>query len=161
MNGSVSLVRDRNREMDAFTGKRKGATSKLHDREVDQQLGDRVWEMRRSTDWSEAEGQHFAVLFGQLYGQVYGVPCGDLSGPGKFYAAKMANALILERADVFKGNPARFADYMRWAWEEEAKTEKWRRDQGKDGGCLSYRQLFKQGRWLDRYVLSIKRRVVG
>src|ERR1039458_6504430 len=143
--------------MSAFLGKRdpKVAAKRLKENEAWFRTRDEVTGMMGSGDWSAAEGRHLAGLHVVLFESVYGVKCSELAGPGRHYAAQKAEELLELR---FDGDVGAMVAYVRWVWEREVSREKWRREYGKDGGCLSYRWLFGEGKTLDEYTLACARR---
>jgi hypothetical protein len=141
--------------MDAWlAGNQRGAKRLREAAVVDGQRHECA-EMMRSGDWSAAGPAHLVALFAMLFERVYGVPCGEVAGPARFYAAKMVGGLL---RDEFGGDPGAVAAYLRWAWEQEAGRERWRREHHRDGGHLSYRWVLQAGRTLDEYRLSLARR---
>jgi hypothetical protein len=145
------------RGIEAFLGNRTGQASakRLRDREDWTALRGEVERMMRSGEWDEAEPRHFAGLHAVLFEKVYGVQCSEMQGPGRFQAAKMAAQLLV---DQFAEDPARLVHYVRWAWEREAGREKWRRDNARDGGSMSFRWVLQEGRTLDDYRIFAARK---
>lgn len=143
--------------MDEFLKGRSGrqAGKRLQEEQVRIATRQQVCSMMESGDWSEAESKHLIGLFIVLFERVYGVPCSELSGPSRFYAAKQAGELLEER---FDGDAGAMVHYMRWAWEREAEREQWRRQNRRDGATMNWRWMFAPGKTLDEYTLAQARR---
>jgi hypothetical protein len=103
-------------------------------------------EMRTSNDWSEARPAHLVALYAWAHAQVYGVPASELVGLNWLAAASASAKLV---RDEFGDDPSVAVEFMRWTWKREKSREQWRRDNGKDGGRLTWRAQFQQ-----RYVLT-------
>ncbi len=90
-------------------------------------------------DWSGAQGKHFVALYAFLHLRVYGVESADLGSSERVYASGAATRM-LERE--FGGDGAQMAEFMRWCWQREKKTEAWRRANHRSGRRVSWRLQF-------------------
>jgi len=111
-------------------------------------------EMVKSGEWNDARPVHFVGLYKLLHQWCYGVES-QLSGM-TFMAASSAAARMLRSS--FGDDRSAFLDYLRWTWGRERETEKWRRDNGKPGGVMSWQRVFLQTGMVDRYRVEQERR---
>lgn len=103
-----------------------------------QKFIDAAREFARSGDWSNAEGKHFVALYEWMHQEVYGID--SCTTPmDRLGAVSAANAMLRNK---FDGKPSDMAAYMRWLWARERGREKWRREEKRDGGRLTWRALF-------------------
>lgn len=89
------------------------------------------------------EPKHFVALYADLHFRVYGVEPIDLGSKERAFAAKLARDMLEKD---FAGDAAKMAEFVSWAWSREKEREQWRRDNGRDGGRISWR--FQFGRQL-------------
>ena len=136
---------------DFLKGRNAGRSAKrLQEREVRDRLRAEVKVMMVSGEWSGAKYLHVAVLFGILFEKVYRVPCSELEGQGRFYAAHAAEDLCEQ---YFEGNKGALVAYVRWAWEREAEQQRRR-----PGRLLNWRWVLNPGFTLDDYAAACARR---
>ena len=109
--------------------------------------------MMASGDWSRALGRHFVALFDVLHRRVYGVDAG-LDSTDCFWAASMAKRL---QDGTFGGDPGALVAFVKWTWERELSREKYRRENGRDGGQIGYRLQFGT-RLVTDYRIAMERR---
>lgn len=89
-------------------------------------------------DWSQAKGRHWVALFAKFHREVYGVEPADLTPKARMDAAVMAAALVRRH---FK-EPDEMAEFVWWCWQRERGREKWRRENGRAGGSITWRLQF-------------------
>ena len=147
--GAVSLVviEERRREREdarraalEFAGEPKGKKkSKTIGDSAFMKTLEEVGVMLKEDRWSNAQGRHFVALYADLYFRVYGMLPADLGPKERVFATKLANT-VLEKQ--FTGNRAEMAKFMAWTWTREKEREKWRRENGRDGGIIDWRFQF-------------------
>lgn len=111
-------------------------------------------EMKRTGDWSTALPRHFVAAFEAQHVLVYGVADAEMNGATRMMAAGAAHRMLQHE---FGGDQDAMALYMRWAWIREEGREKWRRENGRDGGRVGWRLMFG-GALLTDYRLDQQRR---
>ena len=119
-----------------------------------QRVRDEVQEMIAANDFSKATAMHFLALQDLLHSKVYGVPDPALTGRGgravvgvRMQAQGLLNVLGTEG----------LLEFVRWAWLEEERTERWRRENHRDGARLGAGRLFSRAKLTD-YRISLARR---
>jgi hypothetical protein len=113
--------------------------------------------MVASGDWTGAVGKHFVALLAFLHLRIYGIECADL-GPTERMHASGAATRMLERE--FGGDANAMAEFVRWCWQREQRTEKWRRENRRSGRRLSWRLQFG-GQLLTDFRIDRARTRVG
>jgi hypothetical protein len=108
----------------------------------------------RDGDWSEALPRHFVAAYELLHERTYGVAPAELTPAVRLQAAGLAAAMLRKE---FDDDPEEMAEFLRWTWNQEAKTEKWRRANNRDGRRIGFRLQFT-GALLTDYRISKKRR---
>ena len=111
--------------------------------------------MRLERSWGDAKPGHLVALYAWCHEQVYGVAPAELSGLDWSGAAAMAAKLV---RDEFGGKMAEVIEFMRWLWRREKAREKWRRDNDREGGRISWRTQFKGGACVTDYRIDKARR---
>jgi len=111
-------------------------------------------EMLRSGNWEGAGVRHLVAAYDRCHTRCYGVEPAEL-GPSERFNASMLAATMLKRE--FNGDLVGMVEYMLWAWERELDREKWRRENGRDGGRIGVRLMFS-GALLTDYRLHLARR---
>ena len=90
--------------------------------------------------WDGAKAGHIVALYAIMHAKVYGVGPAELDD-GKAYLHACARVThVIERE--FSGSIECMIGFMRWSWRREMEREKWRRDQGRDGGRIQWRWQF-------------------
>jgi hypothetical protein len=115
-------------------------------------------EMERRTssgDWDGASPAAFVALYEWLHRCVYGVDAGDLDPRGWAFATSSARRMVEKD---FGGDAAEAVAFMKWVWKREDGREKWRRENGRDGQTIGWRQLFGAGYLRTDYRISKARR---
>ena len=87
-------------------------------------------DMIAADDWEGAQARHFVAAYAILHSRVYGVEPAELGPAARVRAAGMALRMLKSE---FNDDPVPMAKFFRWAWESEAKQEKWRRKNGRGG----------------------------
>lgn len=120
-------------------------------------------EMARSGDWSRAMPRHLVALYDLYHERVYGVHSIDLTPIARGRAAGMVGQLLRKHFGMVPGEAAsevvayvRAAAFVRWAWEREAKAEKWRQEVGRSGRRLGWVAVFG-GQVLADYAVESRR----
>lgn len=114
-----------------------------------------VDEMIKTGDWDKAKATHLVALYDRLHFRCYKVEASEL-GPAERYNAAMMAASMVRRE--FGGEFAEAAEFMRWAWEREIASEKWRRDNGRMFARRLGVRLFFGGNLLTDYRLYLARK---
>ena len=110
-------------EGDAFSESRmKAAAARLDD-------------VIRSQSWKDAKPIEFLALFMRMHEKVYGSPFVSTSLERRRATLMFATCI----RTYFRDDRARFADFMRWTWRREMRTEKWRRENGQPGRVIGVR----------------------
>jgi hypothetical protein len=109
-------------------------------------------DMMASGDWSDAIPRHFVAAYELLHEKVYGVAPAELNSKTRVQASYVAAACLSKQ---FGGDVAEMAAFMRWSWEREMSREKWRREQGRQGGRLGVSLQF--GAVVTDYRLAMAR----
>lgn len=117
-----------------------------------------VRSMIDSDRWDGVGATHLVALYGIMHAEVYGVECIEL-GPQERYNATMMAANMVKR--IFDGSYIEAVNFMRWAWEREANTEKWRRENGRTAARRIGARLMFSGSMVTDYLLEKRRRSVG
>ena len=97
-------------------------------------------------DWSRATPAHFVALYAIGHLNVYGVEPGELTPPLRLAAAGAAARML---QNDFGGDAGKMHAFVRWTWERELEREQWRRDNGREGGRISWRLQFSRAIWTD------------
>lgn len=125
----------------------RGVSNVQWDKAVDETAA-----MMTSGEWDGAKPLHFVTLFAGLHAKVYGFPP-DMNQDQRRMATFSATAMLRTH---FDGNSARIADYLRWVWTREQGREKWRKENGRDGGALRWQLVFSNALLAD-YRLHLAR----
>ena len=111
--------------------------------------------MIATQNWEGVTAKHLVALYEKMHTKCYGVAPAEL-GPQARYNAMMMAATLTKRE--FGGDYQRTMEFMRWAWTREIKTEKWRRQNGReDGRRIGVRLMFGGGLVTD-YRLALARK---
>lgn len=129
--------------------KRARSISEARFRAVLVEMGDLV----KANDWKDATAVHFVALYAYLHDQIYGFAPGELTARERMAAAGAASRML---SASFDGDPDDMVDFMRWTWRREASRERWRRENHRPGGKLTWRFQFS-GRALDEYRADLMR----
>jgi len=113
-----------------------------------------VQEMMDSGNWSGCGARHLVAIYDMMHLKCYGVSPVELGPSERFNAAMMAANLVKRE---FSGDYNRAVQYMRWAWTREMRTEKWRREQGRDEARRIGTRLMFAGALLTDYRLYLAR----
>lgn len=114
----------------------------------------RAQEHARKRSWEGADETTILGLFAWLHEQVYGVdPTPELRGSWLF----ARNAVAKIRREEFESLDA-MVDYVRWTWKRERERERWRRDNGRPGGRISWRTQFAYRDLIVEFRLDQNRR---
>lgn len=109
--------------------------------------------MMLAGDWSEAYPRHFAALYAILHEKVYGIPATDLTPSNRLKAAGAAMHLLAQLGN----DKNEMAVFVRWVWLREQSREKWRRENNRPGGRVSWTQQFS-GSYLADYRVELLRK---
>jgi hypothetical protein len=112
--------------------------------------------MVKARDWKGATGNHFVELYAWCHEKVYGVEPGEIRGTSK--AATTARKAAISMASrmlnsEFEGAVG-MANYLHWAFKREVEREKWRVENGREGGRITWRLVFAAGSLLTDYRIA-------
>lgn len=110
--------------------------------------------MMKSGEWEGTSARHLVALYALMHERVYGVAAAEL-GPKERYTSCLRAGTLVKRE--FGGDYVEAVEFMRWAWTREKSREKWRRENGKDGGRIGPGLMFG-GALLTDYRLAMARR---
>lgn len=133
---------------------RRKSRSKTISNSVFEKASREVDAMIRSGDWEKVTTRHLVALYDRMHFKCYGVEAVEL-GPSERYNAMMQAGGMVRRE--FGGSCEEAVEFMRWAWTREISREKWRRENGKDGGRIGIRLMFG-GALLTDYKLHLARK---
>jgi hypothetical protein len=106
-------------------------------------------------EWEGASGAELVAVYAHLHERIYGSVPSELNPGGWALAAKCAGAMITNQ---FAGRADDAVRFLLWLWRREEEREKWRRDNGRDGGRIGWRAQFCFGSYVDDYRVSLARR---
>jgi hypothetical protein len=112
--------------------------------------------MVKSRDWKNATGNHFVELYAWCHEKVYGVEPGEIRGTSKG-ATTARKAAIMMASRMLKAEfetPVNMANYLHWAFKREVEREKWRVENGREGGRITWRLVFAAGSLLTDYRIA-------
>lgn len=132
--------------------KKRAKSVGISDR-VMERLAEEVSKMVLSGDWSTATPRHFVALYVWLHREVYGIDDAGLTLKVRVTAAILSAKML---RDFFAEDQGAMAAYLRWAWRREHSREKWRRENRRSGGVLTWYALFS-GKLLTDYRLQLAR----
>lgn len=95
--------------------------------------------MRESGDWDKASAQHFVALYVILHEAVYGIRPLEFTDDERAKAAMMASRMLKTH---FEDSPSQMATFMRDVWNKERATEKWRRENHREGSRIGWYRQF-------------------
>jgi len=103
-------------------------------------------------DWTRAAPRHFVELYARLHTEMYGVEPLELKTARVRMGAAGAAARTLR--EMFDGDPAALADFMRWVWIGQALDEKRRRSG--TGAARDFRVTWRY-QWAATLVTNYRR----
>lgn len=106
--------------------------------------------MRASGEWDKAYAQHFVALYVVRHEEVYGIKPA-MTDETRTSAVIMAHRLLATR---FEQDATEMAIFMRDVWIEEERAEKWRRENNREGGILTWYRQFENGTLVDKWHLN-------
>lgn len=115
--------------------------------------------MRETQDWDDATPGHLVALYAWCHAKVYGVEAAELHS-GATYAQAVAAAKRLVDVE-FSGDVTAAVGFVRWTWGREASRERWRRENGRDGGRIGWRLQFGPAMMTDYRIAMARARQVG
>jgi hypothetical protein len=95
----------------------------------------RLDDVIKSQAWQDAKPIEFLALFMRMHAKVYGTPFVSTSLERRRATLMFATCI----RSYFKDDRSRFAEFMRWTWRREMRTEKWRRENGQPGRVIGVR----------------------
>lgn len=113
-----------------------------------------VQQMIESGDWSQCGARHLVALYDLMHQKCYGIEPLELGSTERYNAAMMAANLVKR---MFDGDYVDAVNYMRHVWTKEISTEKWRRENGREGRRIGTRLMFG-GALVTDYRLSLARK---
>lgn len=115
---------------------------------------DRAQAHARKADWDGADESTMIGLFGWLHVEVYGVdPIPELRHSWHF----ARQAVVKIRREEFD-QLSDIVEFVRWTWKREREREKWRRENGRSGGRISWRTQFSYRDLLVEFRLDQNRK---
>ena len=99
--------------------------------------------------------RHLVALYVKLHTSVYGVEPVELHTGSCYFGATSA-ATKLVRSE-FGDDMNRVLAFIRWVWQRERETEKWRRVNGAEGRRIGWHIMFAQRTLVTDYRLSKER----
>lgn len=103
----------------------------------------------------QISGYTLVSVWAWAHEELYGVsPASELAGLAWLAAGSSAEGLI---RGEFGGDGARALDFVKWALRREQEREAWRKRNGKEGGRLTWRQLFSLRQLVVDYRVSLQR----
>lgn len=105
----------------------------------------------KAGEWGAATSHDVVALYALFHEHVYGVVPTELVGKEWMGAASQAKRFIREH---FGESIPAVVEYMRWLWTREKEREQWRRDNGKEGGRISWRMQFSANGNLTEYRVN-------
>lgn len=118
---------------------------------------EQVGEMLKLGQWQSARGMHFVALYADLYYRVYGMLPADLGPKERVFAAKLAGTMLSKQ---FQDDRDAMAKFLAWTWTKEKETEKWRRENNRDGGIIDWRIQFS-AKLVQSYRMACARKAAG
>ncbi len=113
-----------------------------------------VDEMLRSGDWESGGARHLVALYDRLHHRCYGVEP-VLSSSERFNAGLLAGAMLKRE---FSGDVDAMVEFMIWAWNRELERERWRRENGREGGRIGVHLMFSGALLTDYRIHLVRRR---
>ncbi len=113
-----------------------------------------VEERMAGSSWDDARPLDFVAAYAVQHLKVYGVDASELVARERHTAMLAAGRMLKE---VFDGDAAAMADFIRWTWRREHEREVWRRQNNRSGGRLGWRLQFG-GALIADYQLDKARR---
>lgn len=125
-------------DLDALVGKapRKRSSGGTV-RSIERAMEDLARRMKQR-DWDEMKPQVLVALYAWFHEQVYGTGP-SLKGREWLNACRAAGRMVKTE---FAGDYDDALAFMRWAWKRERGRERWRRENGKGGKVINWRQQF-------------------
>ena len=117
---------------------------------------DEMFEMVKARDWKGATGNHFVELYAWCHEKVYGIEPAEIRGTSKAAttarkaAISMASRMLKSEFD----GPTQMANYLHWVFKREVEREKWRKENGREGGRITWRVVFAAGAVLTDYRIA-------
>lgn len=154
---SPSLEAFLGRARDPETGKLIPKKKRARTRSVAASTHDRTraetQRMIDTRDWEGCAPRHLVALYDLMHRKTYGIDA-PMTGTERHRATLMAGGFV-KRA--FGGDMDKALHYLRWLWTREMDREKWRRENGRDGGRLELRWIFGN-RLLTDYQVAMARK---
>lgn len=114
-----------------------------------------VAERIEAEEWSDIRPEHLVALYAVCHEDIYGVSAvPELEGEA-WYGARSAAASMLRKE--FDDDTEAAVEYLRWTWRREQSREKWRRDNGRPGGRITWRAQFCSRTMLTEYRIDQER----
>lgn len=108
----------------------------------------------KSGDWDGARAPTFVGLYAVCHEMVYQVPPGELDVTMEFRGAARAALGLLN--DVFQGDGAQFAHFVKWSWTREKNRATWAASKNFDRKRMGWRMQFSASLVTD-YRIEAKR----
>lgn len=111
-------------------------------------------QMLEDDEWDKCEARHMIALYEEVHLLCYSVADASLDSQSRYKAVRTADCFVKRE---FSGNFAKAMAYFRWLWQRESGREKWRRENSREGGHLSWYAVFS-GKLLTEYRLYLARK---
>jgi len=115
------------------------------------------YEKGNRTIFDDADPRLMVGIYSALHELVYGVAPDDLAKD--WTQAVAAAKRMLDQQ--FSDDAPRMVKYLRWTWTREKDREKWRAENGRDGGRIGWRLQFQSLALLTDYKVAVARRMNG
>lgn len=111
-------------------------------------------EIFKAEDWDSLAVAHLVAFYLIFHREVYGADAPDLVGNAWRGACSAASKLV---RDEFGGDKRQALEFLRWTWARERERERWRREHGRDGRRICWRQQFVWRSLLAEYRVANER----
>jgi hypothetical protein len=109
--------------------------------------------MMLTQDWSEFSARHVVALYDLMFKKTYGIEPVMTAAERHRFVMQAAQFVKREFGDDFDAA----LDFYQWLWAREIDREKWRRENGREGGSLSMWSMVAS-KPLNEYRLSLTRK---
>lgn len=141
------------REVEARFARRRAKPKTIAAAKFDRSRSE-VLAMIETGEWESVGASHLVALYDVMHEEIYGVKCAEL-GPEARYNAMMMAAQLTKRE--FGGDYEKAVEFMRWAWNREARDEKWRVENGRSNARRIGARLMFGGALVTDYKVYLHR----
>ncbi len=107
-------------------------------------VAEQVAQIVKTKTWASLQPVHFVELYVLGHKAVYGVEPAELTGSGKGAsnarkgAASAAGRMLRQE---FGDRPTEMVRFFDWVWKREQGREQWRKENGREGGRLTWQVM--------------------